>query len=120
MRFLIDQALSPTVAIELNLAGHNVHIRELGLQAASDQAIFDHAARDDRVMVSADTDFGTLLATRKQTSPSVILIRHGSQHRPADQGRAAEGQPTADRRRPGSIVVIQPDRVRIRALPLLP
>jgi hypothetical protein len=55
------------------------------MQAASDEEIFDHAAQDDRVVVSADTDFGTLLASRKQTSPSVILFRHGSQYRPADQ-----------------------------------
>jgi hypothetical protein len=49
VRFLIDQALSPAVAIELNLAGHDaVHVRELGMQAASDDEIFDHAAQDDR------------------------------------------------------------------------
>jgi predicted nuclease of predicted toxin-antitoxin system len=123
VRFLIDQALSPTVATELNLAGHDaVHVRELGMQAASDEEIFDHAAQDDRVVVSADTDFGTLLAIRKQTSPSVILFRHGSQHRPADQVALLEANllQIVDALGAGSIVVIQPDRVRIRALPLIP
>lgn len=85
MRFLIDNALSPVVGEELNRAGHDAGQRELGLQAASDQDIFDHAAQDGRVIVSADTDLGTLLATRKETAPSVVLFRHGSQHRPADQ-----------------------------------
>ena len=60
MRFLIDQPLSRAVAVELNRAGHDaVHVRELGMQAASHEEIFEHAAQDDRVMVSADTDFGT-------------------------------------------------------------
>jgi predicted nuclease of predicted toxin-antitoxin system len=86
VKFLIDQALSPAIAIELNGAGHDaVHVRDLGPQTASDQEIFGHAAEGDRVIVSADTDFGTLLAIRKQTPPSVILFRHGSQHRPADK-----------------------------------
>jgi predicted nuclease of predicted toxin-antitoxin system len=56
------------------------------METGSDQEIFDRAAQDDRVVVSADTDCcGNLLAIRKQTAPSVILFRHGSQHRPADQ-----------------------------------
>ncbi len=81
MKFLIDQALSPAVAIELNRDGHDaIHVGELGMAAASDQENFDHAARDGRVSVSADTDFGTLLAIRKETAPSVILFRHCSQH----------------------------------------
>jgi predicted nuclease of predicted toxin-antitoxin system len=123
VRFLIDQALSPAVAIELNRAGHDaVHVRELGLQAASDEEIFDRAARDDRVVVSADTDFGTLLAIRKQASPSVILFRHGSQHRPADQASLLKANllQLVGALEAGSIVVIQPDRIRIRALPLIP
>ncbi len=37
MRFLIDNALSPTVAFALSAAGHDVvHVRDRGLQAASD------------------------------------------------------------------------------------
>jgi predicted nuclease of predicted toxin-antitoxin system len=92
------------------------------MQAASDGAIFDHAAEQGRVIISADTDFGTLLATRKQTKPSVILFRHGSQHRPADQ--AALLRANLPQLEPalqvGSIVVIAPDRIRVRALPLLP
>jgi len=46
VKFLIDQALSPAVAIELNRAGHDaVHVSELAMQAASDEEIFDPAAR---------------------------------------------------------------------------
>jgi predicted nuclease of predicted toxin-antitoxin system len=123
VKFLIDQALSPAVAIELNRAGHDaVHVRELGMQTASDEEIFDHAARDGRVVVSADTDFGTLLALRKQTSPSVILFRHGSQHLPAEQAALLKANlpQIVGALEAGSIVVIQPDRIRIRALPLIP
>ena len=123
MRFLIDNALSPIIARELALPGHDAtHVRELGIQAASDDAIFDRAADEDRVVVSADTDFGTLLAARKEARPSVILFRHGSQRRPDDQTallKANLPQPE-QARQAGSIVVITPDRIRIRALPLPP
>lgn len=123
MRFLIDNALSPFIGEELSRAGHDaVHVRNLGMQAASDQEIFDYAARDDRVIVSADTDFGTLLAARKETAPSVILFRHGSQHRPPDQAALLNANlpQLVGALETGSIVVIEPERIRIRALPIVP
>ncbi|MGO9973324.1 MAG: DUF5615 family PIN-like protein [Solirubrobacteraceae bacterium] len=69
-----------------------------------------------------DTDFGTLLAARKPTSPSVILLRHGCQHRPRDQAELLRANlpQLLSALENGSIVVIQPDRIRVRALPLIP
>ena len=74
MRFLIDNALSPLLATLLARAGHEaLHVREIELQRSDDVTIFDRAAAEDRIVVSADTDFGTLLATRSAQKPSVIL-----------------------------------------------
>ena len=76
MRFLIDNALSPFVAEGLRQAGHDaIHVRDLGLAAADDVTIFEHADRDQRVIISADTDFGTILAMRNAARPSVIPHR---------------------------------------------
>ena len=57
MKFLIDNALSPEVARLLSDAGHDaVHVRDYGLQAASDLLLLELAEQEDRMLVSADTD----------------------------------------------------------------
>jgi predicted nuclease of predicted toxin-antitoxin system len=84
--------------------------------------IFDRAAAEERVLVSADTDFGTLLAGGRAPSPSVVLFRRGTQRRPDEQVALLLGNLEAliADLQAGSIAVIEPDRIRIRRLPLLP
>ena len=82
MRFLVDANLSPRLAVSLTEAGHDaVHVAGLGMSRATDIEILEVADRDDRVVVSADTDFGTLLAMGNRRSPSVLLLRLGSPRR---------------------------------------
>lgn len=70
MRFLIDNALSPVLATLLTQAGHDaLHVRTIELHRADEVVIFERAAAEDRIVVTADTDFGTLLAARTLKSP---------------------------------------------------
>ena len=122
MKFLIDNALSPALAVGLREAGHDaIHVRELGLQAEADEPIFDLAAKEERVIVSADTDFGAILATRHQTRPSLILFRRTLGRRSAAQLellvknlQSIEGALVR-----GSVVVFEDSRIRIRELPIV-
>ena len=123
MKFLIDNALSPTLAALLQQAGHDaIHVRSIGLQHADDNVIFERAAAERRILVSADADFGTLLVVHSSRQPSVIQFRGEGSRKPDALARTllANLPQLVDALENGSIVTFEPARVRVRLLPIGP
>jgi predicted nuclease of predicted toxin-antitoxin system len=94
----------------------------IGLQHAEDDAIFDRAPVEGRILVTADADLGTLLATRSSRQPSVIQFRGEGSRRPEALARTllANLPQLVEALENGSIVTIEPTRVRVRLLPIVP
>jgi predicted nuclease of predicted toxin-antitoxin system len=88
VRLLIDENLPPRLASLLTGAGHEaLHVRDLDAAGASDPQIVELALAEQRVIISADTDFGALLAQARTGStighprPQVV------DHRPTELAR---------------------------------
>lgn len=120
MRLLIDESLQHDLAAALIDHGHDaVHVADVGLQGAPDVDVLAKARADDRVVVTADTDFGTLLALSGASGPSVVLLRR-SGRRVHERARIVllVVDLVADQLASGAVVTVDNERVRIRPLPV--
>lgn len=121
MKLLLDANLSPQLAGHLRSAGYHVsHVAELGMLTASDEEIFELAARDGWVLVTADSDFSMLLALRATGRPSLVLLRHVAELRwKAHADLLVANLPAVwAHLDAGAIVSLSPTRLSVRELPL--
>ena len=97
-----------------------MHIRDYGIQAASDEVVIARSAAERRVLVSADTDFGTLLEIREEREPSIILFRRDSSRRPDQQlSLLLANLPALEEAlERGCAAVLEGTRIRLRSLPI--
>jgi predicted nuclease of predicted toxin-antitoxin system len=90
------------------------------MQAAPDEQVLDRARDEDRVLISADTDFGMLLARLHTSAPSVMLVRRLVGRRAKDMTEVilANLAPVVEDLAAGAVVVLGDESVRIRRLPI--
>jgi predicted nuclease of predicted toxin-antitoxin system len=120
VRFLVDMPLPPALAQWLSGRGHDaVHALDPALDRTPDTEIIARAVTDGRTIITADLDYPRLLALSRATEPSLVLFRG------ADWAEATVIERMGDILRSlaaeeieQSILVVDPDRIRRRRLPV--
>lgn len=121
MRILLDMNLSPRwVATLVEADFEATHWSDVGLVSAADVEIAAFAAKQGMVVMTNDLDFGALLSRSGERGPSVVQLRAGDLSPEAigatvlEALRQMEGELDA-----GALVTIEPDRARLRLLPIM-
>ena len=122
MKLLLDQGLPLSAAALLRDAGiDTIHVGEIGMSQAEDAEIIQKARVEERVVVTLDADFHTLLALNEAASPSVIRVRIERLRAQALRDLLlmviAECEEDLEQ---GAAIAVEPNRIRIRRLPLIP
>jgi predicted nuclease of predicted toxin-antitoxin system len=119
-RFLIDENMSELLKAAIIAAGFDAeHVRDTALRGRPDQEIIDYATRHRRVLITHDLGIGDIRAYPPGSHAGVLLVRFPPEARPADEDAAvvAAIRTTPDIDLEGNLVVVDPNKVRIRRKP---
>lgn len=120
MKLLVDMNLSPRWVRMLADAGMEAkHWSTLGANNAPDSEIMAYARANDCVVLTHDLDFSAILAATQGEKPSVVQIRAD------DVSPEAIGKQVvvallqmASELEAGALLTVDPNRTRLRVLPL--
>ena len=115
MRFLADENFPGSAVRALSAAGHDVLWVRTAAPGTWDQDILIWAAREQRIILTFDKDFGELASQAGSPAiPGVILFRIPMSAPSIGTGLSARIAERTDW--PGHFSVIEPGRVRMRRL----
>jgi predicted nuclease of predicted toxin-antitoxin system len=120
MQVLVDMNLSPGWVGFLAEAGFEaVHWSEVGAANASDSELMQWAVERGFVVLTADLDFGAILAAAHSRRPSVVQLRSDILTPRAIGGAVVAAiRQTRDELLHGALVSVDMARARLRTLPL--
>jgi len=122
MKLLLDQGLPFSAAALLRDADiDTIHVGEVGMSEAEDAEIIQRARGEGRIVATLDADFHTLLALDVASTPSVIRIRIERLRAQALTDLLLMVLAKCEEElEQGAAVTVEPSRIRVRRLPLVP
>ena len=80
-RFLIDENLSPRLAVFLRALGYDaVAVRDVGLRGHSDTALMKWAKDHGGIIVTRDVELGEVTFWQAEGRIGMVILRSASQH----------------------------------------
>lgn len=116
-RVIVDEDLPRSLYRALREAGFDaVDVRDIGLRGEPDHRVFAEAVRQERVLLTGDLGFGNLIRFPLGSHHGIAVARLPNEMPASEVTKllveTLSGLTEEDLR--GALVVIEPDRVRLR------
>lgn len=116
MRFLANENVPGSAVAALRTAGHDVVWIRTSAPGSTDQDVLARAAREERILLTFDKDFGELAkAAALPKACGVVLIRR-SMPPASEVGQRLADILTSRTDWAGHFSVVEPGRIRMRSL----
>lgn len=116
MRFLANENFPAAAVTALTTAGHDVIWVRASAPGTSDADVLAWAGREQRILLTFDKDFGELAGRSTLPAACGVVLFRTPMPRPGDAGQQLAGVIAARDDWAGHFSVIEPGRVRMRAI----
>jgi len=118
--FLADESCDFAVVRALRSAGYDVFAVSEVTSRSVDRQLIEQAAREQRVLLTEDKDFGWLVYVSQVDSAGVVLIRYPGQAREGLRQAIVTLVQNQGKQLVGAFTVLEPGYIRIRRQSDLP
>lgn len=116
MRFLADENFPGDAVAQLKIAGHDIVWVRSAAPGSKDEEIVAWAAREGRIVLTFDKDFGELAWRAGLPATSGVVLFRLALPPAADVGNVLAGRMSERTDWAGHFSVIEPGRIRMRPL----
>jgi len=116
MRFLADEGVDAAIVSALRSDGHDIQWMAEELEGSTDDVVLDAAARDARILITEDKDFGELVFRQRLHHRGVVLVRVDGIANERKGWIVAQAIGKYHTRLAGAFTVIQHATIRIRGM----
>ncbi len=117
MSYLIDENVPARVVRALDEAGFSITSASTILHGSPDEELCQFAMKSGLVIITQDHDFSTLVIRDLWQVPGLILVEMPRSTAVEIATRLLDVLQDHGDQAPGNIVVVEPSRIRVRALP---
>ncbi len=117
---LLDQGIPRSLVKLLQASGIDAeHVGDIKMSTAKDSEIIKYSKKNNRIIITLDSDFHTLLALSSDSIPSVVRIRieglKSPDYLPLIQTVIEQCEEDLKQ---GCVVSVQENQIRVRRLPI--
>ena len=117
MKFAADECCDALIVDALRAEGHDVWYASESAGGADDESVLNHAATEERVLLTEDKDFGELVIRLGLPAYGIVLLRINPADSESKLCRLREVLTSDAARIPGAFVVV--DELKTRFRPIL-